>query len=251
MNKNLIKKIFDEPGFSKEIVLDSNELENLKIAIHEQWLENISRYSPEIIKLINDQNLSVKDYHHISDHLDHSNIWTKKSRILPKKFFLEFIESKLFSKIRNIFGEIEISDEENYGYGNIYWRLVRPKKSNDVGPYHRDSWFWELNNNFPKPSYPFYRVKFWISIETERNKSGLLIEENSHKRKNVNWIGKHKHGIVKPVLLDHPDLFDMQLIDTKSGEIIIFNDDLIHGGAVNNGNNTRVSAEFTILVKDK
>ena len=251
MENNLKKQIFIEPGFSKEITLDSNELDNFKIAIRQQWLDNISRYFPEIIKVINSQNLSVKDYHKISNNLDHSNIWTKKSRILPREFFLEFLKSRLFLKLKNIFGEIEISDEENYGYGNIYWRLVRPNQSNDVGPYHRDRWFWELNNNFPKPSYPFYRVKIWISIETERNKSGLLIEKNSHNRKNVNWIGKHKHGIIKPVLLDHPDLFDMELIDTKSGDIIIFNDNLIHGGALNTGENTRVSAEFTILVKDK
>ena len=251
MENDFKKQIFIEPGFSKEIALKSNELDHFKIAIRKQWIENINRYSPAIIKLIKNQNLSVKDYHQISNNLDHSNIWTKKSRILPKKFFLEFLKSRLFSKLKDIFGEIEISDEENFGYGNIYWRLVRPNQSNDVGPYHRDSWFWELNNNFPKPSYPFYRVKIWISIETERNKSGLLIERNSHNRKNVNWIGKRKHGIIKPVLIDHPDLFDMELIDTKSGDIIIFNDNLIHGGAINTGDNTRVSAEFTILVKDK
>ena len=42
----------------------------------------------------------------------------------------------------------------------------------------------------------------------------------------------------------------MQLINTKPGNIILFNDNLIHGGALNTGKNTRVSTEFTLLVKN-
>ena len=39
----------------------------------------------------------------------------------------------------------------------------------------------------------------------------------------------------------------MTLIETLPGESIIFNDNLLHGGALNLGTNTRISTEFTIL----
>ena len=151
--------------------------------------------------------------------------------------------------MKKLFGEIIISDEENLGYGNIYWRLVRPNKVEDIGPIHRDSWFWELNKKFPKPDFPFQRIKVWIAIETEVGKSGLMVEKNSHKRSDINWEGKFKHGIMKPILLDKESSLNMTLINTLPGETVIFNDNLLHGGALNKGSNTRVSAEFTIIRK--
>ena len=110
-----------------------------------------------------------------------------------------------------------------------------------------DSWFWRLNKDFPKPNYPFIRIKVWIAIATEIDKSGLLVEKNSHKRSNINWEGQFKHGIMKPILLDDKSCFNMDLVKTLPGESIIFNDELIHGGSINHGAKTRVSTEFTLL----
>ena len=129
----------------------------------------------------------------------------------------------------------------------LFRRGTRAEK--DIGPIHRDSWFWELNKNFPKPNFPFQRIKVWIAIETEFGKSGLLVEKNSHKRSDINWEGKFKHGIMKPILLEKESSLKMTLINTLPGETIIFNDNLLHGGALNEGLNTRVSAEFTIIRK--
>ena len=76
-----------------------------------------------------------------------------------------------------------------------------------------------------------------------------MVEEDSHKRKDINWEGKFKDGIMKPLLLDKVDSLDMKLLTTKPGDVIIFNDNLIHGGALNKGEKTRVSVEFTLLKK--
>ena len=242
-------EINNYPGFTQQLKLNKNELEDLKNAIFDQWREKIKVTSKQIDELISIKKIKIRNYHEISEKINHSKLWNKKSRILPKEFYIKFINSRFFHNLENLFGTIEISDEESLGYGNIYWRLVRPYKTEDVGPYHRDSWFWELNKNFPKPNYPFKRIKVWIAIETEIGKSGLLVEKNSHKRKDINWEGQLRHGIIKPVLLDKKDSFKMSLVDTSPGDTIIFNDDLIHGGAINYGSKTRVSTEFTILQK--
>ena len=44
---------------------------------------------------------------------------------------------------------------------------------------------------------------------------------------------------MKPILLDESSL-NMTLINTLPGETVIFNDNLLHGGALNKGSNTRI-----------
>ncbi len=249
MKNNINFEIEDSPGFSKKLSLNTKELDFFKSAITKQWLKTISKFSNESYEILLEKKLEIKDYHKISKNIDHANLWRKESRILPKEFYQKFKKSFFFSELKSFFGEISISDEENLGYGNIYWRLVRPNEFSDIGPIHRDSWFWELNKNFPRPNFPFQRIKVWIAIETEAGKNGLLVEKNSHKRKDINWKGKFKHGIMKPLLIDEEESFDMTLIETLPGESIIFNDNLLHGGALNLGTNTRISTEFTILKK--
>ena len=250
ISKKILNQIKSSPGFSKNLSLNDSDFKILREAIYSQWLETINTYYPELSRYIKQKNLDIKDYHEISYKIDHSKIWSKSSRILPCKFFRNFINSNFFKELQSIFGNIEISDEENLGFGNIYWRLVRPNESADIGPWHRDSWFWELNNNFPKPNYPFSRVKVWIAVETEIGKNGLLVENNSHKRNNIKWEGIYKHGIIKPKIVDNIEKFDMKLVSTNPKETILFNDKLLHGGALNKGKHTRVSTEFTILVNE-
>ena len=40
------------------------------------------------------------------------------------------------------------------------------------------------------------------------------------------------------------------LLDTKDCDTVVFNDNLIHGGALNRGVKYRVSVEFTMLIKE-
>ena len=246
----IIHQINNSPGYSLNLSLNSEDFEFFKRSINSQWIRNLKEFSPDIVRLIKKDNLGIKDYHKISRFINHSEVWPKKSRILPFEFVKNFLNSFFFLELKQIFGEIEISDEENLGYGNIYWRLVRPFENSDIGPLHRDSWFWQLNDKFPKPIYNFSRIKVWIAIETESGKSGLMIENDSHKRRDIKWEGEFRDGIMKPKLIDKIKEFDMKLINTNPGDIILFNDDLIHGGSLNTGKNTRVSSEFTILIKN-
>ena len=72
----------------------------------------------------------------------------------------------------------EPSDEDSIGRPEIYWRLVRPNKLNDVGPLHADSWFWNLNNKKKDK-----RFKLWVPIHCEINNTGFRYVPNSHVKK--------------------------------------------------------------------
>ena len=58
-----------------------------------------------------------------------------------------------------------------------------------------------------------------------------------------------RYGLKKPVLLTEEKELKMRLLKTNPGDAIIFDDELLHGGHINNGEKTRVSMEFTALVK--
>ncbi len=192
--------------------------------------------------------IDISQYHTISNKLNHEKIWNKSSRILPAGFVDFFVKTKLFMELRNRFGDFHISDEEYLGWPNIYWRLVRPKNKNDLGPLHRDSWFWDLNDSFPKYKYPFKRLKVWIPICVENGLNGLMLEPHSQKRRDITYKGELRNGIKKPILITSPDSINVKLVDTKLGDVVIFDDNLLHGGAINNGINTRVSFEFTLVI---
>ena len=44
--------------------------------------------------------------------------------------------------------------------------------------------------------------------------------------------------------------FNLVLLNTEPGDSVVFNDNLIHGGAINKGLKCRVSVEFTMLIKE-
>ena len=72
--------------------------------------------------------------------IDHESIWSKRSRILDKVITYKFLKSSFLINLK-IYLEILLSLMKKARHGNNLWRLVRPNKSNDDGPYHRDSWF--------------------------------------------------------------------------------------------------------------
>ena len=167
---------------------------------------------------------------------------------MPPEFVEWFQQTKFISYLRTIFPDLIVSDEENLGYPNFYWRLVRPNAASDVGPVHRDSWFWQLNSDI-FPSYSSYsRIKCWVDILTAEGLNGLLVEPNSHKRTDIIWHGEYRHGIKKPLLDMKPDQIDTLMVPTKKGQCILFKM-IYYGGSFNLDCRPRISFEFTILYK--
>ena len=236
-------------GYSTDYILSSSDLACLQQYVKSQWLSVIHRNNPDLYESLCSDNVSLSDYHKYSFLIDHHTLWPKTSRILPETSLHDILDCELFAYLSNVFGDYCISDEDNLGYPNIYWRLVRPNEPSDVGPLHRDSWFWKLNTSFPTPSYPFKRIKVWIALHVESGLNGLLVSPLSHLRDDIRWSSEHRHGIHKPVL--ETDLSDISthLIPCEPGQVIIFHDDLIHGGSINSATTTRVSMEFTLIIR--
>ena len=244
------KLVYSYQGYSTNIFVPPLELGILRVAIKEQWLYRIQIADPSVASIISKNNINISEYHLVSQDLNHAALWGKTTRVLSASFFDWFKKSAFFNTLKEIFGLFEISDEENLGWPNIYWRLVRPNEASDIGPIHRDAWFWELNNNFPLPDFPFHRVKVWIPIYVEPGANGLLVEPFSQQRNDIRWNEEERHGINKPVLLMNDNELKPILVETIPGQAVVFNDLLLHGGAVNKGELSRVSLEFTMLLRN-
>ncbi len=142
-----------------------------------------------------------------------------------------------------------ISDEEGFGWPGIYWRLVRPGSS-DIGPVHADKWFWDLGHGkMPGEPGEYYRLKAWVSIHSQPSKSGLRVVPGSQKSEAWKYHGEARGGMMKPVLDEKEEDLDLVGLPLAPGGFVVFHDKLLHGGMPNSGDASRVSLEFTMLIK--
>jgi ectoine hydroxylase-related dioxygenase (phytanoyl-CoA dioxygenase family) len=54
-------------------------------------------------------------------------------------------------------------------------------------------------------------------------------------------------GVRKPVFDEDPAEVGMELLPLAAGQMVLFHDELLHGGVVNRGATCRVSIELTVL----
>jgi hypothetical protein len=139
-----------------------------------------------------------------------------------------------------------ITDEENLGYSNLYWRCVRANASGDVGSIHADKWFWDLGHGSIPKGYT--RVKTWIPLLQEPGVCGLQILPRSHLE-NFDYDYKiGNDGKKRPQLINEAGIkHRMQSAGVDVGSAIIFNDRLLHGG-ISTGS-LRISIEWTTCLK--
>ena len=193
------------------------------------------------------ETIGINRYHEMAHLLDHESMWPKVSRILGPDAVAEIRGMSLMRILEDEFGDFEISDEENVGHEEIYWRLVRPNSPTDVGPFHADAWFWDLGHGITPPGCK--RVKVWIAIYCDPGKDGFKFVPDSHKHE-WPYYGELRNGVTKPKIDISDDELDVVIFSSQPGEAIIFNDQLLHGGVVGK-NETRVSLEFTMFVKEE
>lgn len=149
---------------------------------------------------------------------------------------------RLFAEDDSLF----ISDEENLGRPNIYWRLVRAGSASDVGPVHADHWFWDLGHGTIPAGYR--RVKMWIPLRQDPKHVGLCIGPGTH-RMDFHYEKVFKDGKFKPVFDRGP--VDHLLIPApvNVGQAVVFHDRLLHGGQVS-PSQLRLSMELTWVMRD-
>lgn len=243
---DILRQVMQSPGYSTALSLSAKELALFRTIIEKQWISAIRREHP---KHANDfEKLGIDRYHEKSNLLDHSSIWNKSNRYIAQSDVEVIKKQTFFRNLTEIFGEFKISDvvydSVNLdGEEEIYWRLVRPGVTSDVGGLHADKWFHELGQGGRSSSQPSFTIKVWIPIYCEPGKSGLMVVPESHKK---DW----DHGVVmrngtpKPMFLDTAQSI---LLETQPGNLVIFREETLHGGAVNLGEYTRVSAEITLV----
>jgi hypothetical protein len=226
------------PGYYLGQRLTGAELRTLRGLIEGQYLERLRALDPALADEA--AGLGIENYHRAQHRLDHGSVWPKQSRILPAECVGVLKEMAFYRAMVDEFGDVAVSDDE------LNWRLVRPGAADDVGPVHADGWFWDLGHGRLPEGYD--RFKIWIPIVTEPGHNGLSVLPHSHRRP---WRHhtEHRHGILKPVIDENVEELGLQLLPLAAGEMVLFHDRLLHGGAVNRGSRCRVSLELTIFFR--
>jgi hypothetical protein len=168
----------------------------------------------------------------------------------PARTFSEDL-SKMFAKRLEDFGYLDrkfgdfVTDEENLGFENIYWRIVRKNSPSDVGPVHADKWFWDLGEAPFPPTH--VRVKVWLPLIQDDENPSLLVLPGSQNNTYLYESRKDNLGKRKPMFNEDAVIQSMIPAPAKVGQAVIFNDNLLHAGRPSGSD--RVSIEFTLGIR--
>lgn len=249
----IVMKSLEELGYMILPKMDELELNWFRSVINETWTNRIILLYPELEKEVLDQDITT--YHRLRGKVDHEKLWKKDERLFSKCQVEELKQTNFYKNLQNQFGVFSIAPQTTNGKyypdtEEVYWRLVSPGVITDVGGPHADKWFHQIHDfDFKDLNGKIYThtLKLWIPIFCEPELNGLMISEGSHKR---DWAFKTeiRSGVPYPVFNDNTNELSLKLISTSPGQVIVFNEKLIHAGAINQGKFTRVSAEITMLL---
>lgn len=232
-------------GYYLECRFQKNELQQILDLIHEQWIDRIKQKCPTHWKIFSET--GIQNYHQHAHLLEHESTWIKEARMLPKQSVEKIKKMSFIQALKREYGEIEIVDEENIGYEEMDWRLVRPNQPSDIGPFHADVWFRELGHGV-NPPVDKKAIKIWVALCCEPGLNGLKVVPHSQK-KTWRYHGEFRHSFVKPQIDEDEESLPAILLNTTPGDAVVFHEGLLHAGAPNRGQYTRVSMEFMVFVK--
>ena len=234
-------EVNDGKGYDTD-ALTAQELDRVRRMIAAQYLQTLGTVDANLSRRA--AAVGIYEYHTLPLPFDHGTFWPKEKRVLPENTLTEFERMGFFQRIRAALPSAEIYHDD------LMWRIVRPNEPSDIGPVHADKWFWDAGNG--SISTDRERLKIWIAVYTESGLNGLTVKPHSHTSDRWKRHFEYKHGIRKPVLDESTDELRMELLPLKSGELVLFHDSLLHGGALNRGMTCRVSLELTVtyLVED-
>ncbi|OGT25450.1 MAG: hypothetical protein A3I77_03935 [Gammaproteobacteria bacterium RIFCSPLOWO2_02_FULL_42_14] len=232
-------------GFYLKFKLDQKEVELLKSIVREQWLNIIKKNNSTYWKRFSD--IGIERYHELAHLVDHGALWAKPNRIFSREAAKVMRSLSLIKNLEKAYGPFIVADEENIGYEEFVWRLVRPNQPSDIGPLHADDWFLQLGHGVKPPS-GMKAVKVWVALCCEPGLNGLKVVSDSQK-KQWRYHGEFRHGFVKPQFDDDENKLNIELLNTVSGDAVVFHDKLLHAGAVNRGRYCRISMEFMLFVQ--
>jgi hypothetical protein len=233
--------LMDGPGYYLGCTLSPSELAAVRRMISQHYLERIAVLAPGLVERA--AAVGIENYHTLPIPFDHARSWPKETRLLPSSCLADFRRLTFHRHIEDEFGPVRISHDE------LNWRLVRPHQPTDVGPIHLDKWFWDGGYGHMPEGYD--RFKVWIPIFSEPGANGLMVKPFSHTVQDWKHHFEMRDGITKPVLDENEADLNMLLLPLRPGELVLFHDDLLHGGVVNRGSQCRVSIELTVLFRSE
>lgn len=174
----------------------------------------------------------------------HHLLAPKRARQFPEVVVEEFFALPGLMALRSRLGEFDVDsviDERGRGVSpEVYFRLVRPGCPSDVGMPHCDHWF---HSKAGLPHEIGSTLKLWVSVCSEPGLNGL------HFYPDASFESLHQVFIRGPQgESSYSHLLGQPLLPSvRAGEGFIFQDDVIHGGALNRGDKTRCSVEITFV----
>ena len=171
-------------------------------------------------------------------------------RTLSSDLAFKILESEWLNDLVNVLEYYPV-DTHGFGYPSFVWRLMRPGQSGDLRGLHRDAWFRfaidEPHEIDSGASAQLQTIKVWLALNVEPGASGLLVSPGSQLDLRPGFSITEKDGLIKPVV-NISEVDDTKFIHalTQNGSMVLFGEQLMHGGAPTNSKSSRISLEFTL-----
>ena len=264
LKRQISNQIIHGKGYCTNIKISKRELKSLRNIVESHLNKKINENLKEGVR---QKKINLERLHLLTNKVDYKNFISQKNRILDINNYKKIIKFHFYKKIKKIFGPFKQVSNGPFAqsFGQFVVRVVRPGAyKSDIGSLHADIWFFLLKKKkkyYPKLMENERNIKFWIPICLEKNKSGLLVSENSQKE-SFNFKGQlyaKKKGLKKQnETKGHlRPIFDyknnpkpkLKLLNINPGTVVIFTEKLLHGGTNLKASKTRVSLEFSIIIK--
>ena len=244
--KNKHTNFFLKNGYCKLDLFTKKEIDQFLTLVNKR----IKILCKEIKKLDNSEIKNFhKNYNSQSIRKKLLNPKTRYINIKPKKILSNKAKKKILALMNEFWGH-EISSiwwvgspkKKQVKLNSVGFRVVRPEKKKDGGAEHIDAYNNDKNAFFT----------LWIPLIGFGKKYTLKIAPKSHLHhhnlKNYKTDNKYisrtfKNSYIKKFNFIRPNL--------KKGQALIHHPNLIHGGNVNLGTQTRVSIEIRFFDKKK
>jgi hypothetical protein len=248
---SVLQKIFGDWGFSAEIRLRDDELDELRHLTVLNWLAVLREAAPDLVDKFAET--GIENYHDLSHLVDHDRIWTTMERTFPAATVATVRSFSLFDLFDRECSGYRISTRMtpygDLGRERVNWRLVRPGYGKDLGPVHADYWFDAVMDGWdPKALDDSVKLRIWIPIFLEDGLTGFACLPGSHRKQFEFGRKPLPGGGYKPVYDPDPPL-PLVTLDTPCGTAVMFNYSLVHNGVNSDfATKTRVSMETTLEI---